>query len=408
MRGKVDNILLMVTLILLLIGAVMIYSSTSVVTPLAAKKNITPFYYFKRHLFTMMVGLFFMFLAYRLDPELLGRLSIPLLIFSFLLLLAVFIPKVGLTVGGARRWIRLWPSTFQPSELVKLAMVIFLARYVSMPYFRKDSFISFLIPVIVMAVFQVVFLIQPDFGATINLGILTITILILAGTRLRYVISLAALAIPVVIKLAMQPYRLKRILAFLDPWSDPQGSGFQLIQSLIALGSGGFTGVGLGDGKQKLSFLPEIHTDFIFSLIGEELGFIGTVVVISMFIIIFIRGISISGRASTGFGYYLSYGLTIMIVLQALINFAVTTGVVPTKGLPLPFISYGGSSLLVNMVAIGILLNISRGEDSKKMIEARDVIIEKKKALLSVYGRGVREPQKSERGSPVVATHIRH
>ncbi len=408
MRGKVDNILLMVTLILLLIGAVMIYSSTSVVTPLAAKKNITPFYYFKRHLFTMMVGLFFMFLAYRLDPELLGRLSIPLLIFSFLLLLAVFIPKVGLTVGGARRWIRLWPSTFQPSELVKLAMVIFLARYVSMPYFRKDSFISFLIPVIVMAVFQVVFLIQPDFGATINLGILTITILILAGTRLRYVMSLAVLAIPVVIKLAMQPYRLKRILAFLDPWSDPQGSGFQLIQSLIALGSGGFTGVGLGDGKQKLSFLPEIHTDFIFSLIGEELGFIGTVVVISMFIIIFIRGISISGRASTGFGYYLSYGLTIMIVLQALINFAVTTGVVPTKGLPLPFISYGGSSLLVNMVAIGILLNISRGEDSKKMIEARDVIIEKKKALLSVYGRGVREPQKSERGSPVVATHIRH
>lgn len=394
MRGKVDNILLMVTLILLLIGAVMIYSSTSVVTPLAAKKNITPFYYFKRHLFTMMVGFFFMFLAYRLEPELLGRLSIPLLIFSFLLLLAVFIPKVGLTVGGARRWIRLWPSTFQPSELVKLAMVIFLARYVSMPYFRKDSFISFLIPVIVMAVFQVVFLIQPDFGATINLGILTITILILAGTRLRYVMSLAVLAIPVVIKLAMEPYRLKRILAFLDPWSDPQGSGFQLIQSLIALGSGGFTGVGLGDGKQKLSFLPEIHTDFIFSLIGEELGFIGTVVVISMFIIIFIRGISISGRASTGFGYYLSYGLTIMIVLQALINFAVTTGVVPTKGLPLPFISYGGSSLLVNMVAIGILLNISRGEDPKKMIEARDVIIEKKKALLSVYGRGVREPQK--------------
>ncbi len=398
MRGKVDNILLMVTLILLLIGAVMIYSSTSVVTPLAAKKNITPFYYFKRHLFTMMVGFFFMFLAYRLEPELLGRLSIPLLIFSFLLLLAVFIPKVGLTVGGARRWIRLWPSTFQPSELVKLAMVIFLARYVSMPYFRKDSFISFLIPVIVMAVFQVVFLIQPDFGATINLGILTITILILAGTRLRYVMSLAVLAIPVVIKLAMQPYRLKRILAFLDPWSDPQGSGFQLIQSLIALGSGGFTGVGLGDGKQKLSFLPEIHTDFIFSLIGEELGFIGTVVVISMFIIIFIRGISISGRASTGFGYYLSYGLTIMIVLQALINFAVTTGVVPTKGLPLPFISYGGSSLLVNMVAIGILLNISRGEDPKKMIEARDIIIEKKKALLSVYGRGVREPQKIREG----------
>lgn len=396
MRGKVDNVLLIVTLCLLLIGAVMIYSSTSVITPLTAKKNITPFYYFKRHLFTMLVGFFFMFMVYKLEPEFLGRLSIPLLIFSFLLLLAVFIPTVGLTVGGARRWIRSWPSTFQPSELAKLAMVIFLARYVSMPYFRKDSFISFLIPVVVMAMFQLVFLMQPDFGATINLGILTITILILAGTRLRYVMSLIVLAIPIAIKLAMEPYRLKRILAFLDPWSDPQGSGFQLIQSLIALGSGGLTGVGLGDGKQKLSFLPEIHTDFIFSLIGEELGFIGTMVVISMFIIIYIRGISISGKAYTGFGYYLSYGLTIMIVLQALINFAVITGVVPTKGLPLPFISYGGSSLLVNMVAIGILLNISKGGDCIKMKEAKDVIMEKKKALLSVYGRGVRESQKDQ------------
>lgn len=388
MKKGIDKGLLITTFLLLLIGSVMIYSSTSVITPLAAKKNITPFYYFKRHLITMMMGFFFMYLAYRIKVELLNRISIPLLILSFFLLLAVFIPNLGLTVGGARRWIRLWPSTFQPSELVKLSMVIFLARYISMPYFRRDSFVSFLIPVCVMFIFQAVFILQPDFGATINLGILTIIMLILAGTRLRYVLSLTILALPVTIKLLMQPYRLKRILAFLDPWSDPQGSGFQLIQSFIALGSGGLTGVGLGEGKQKLSFLPEIHTDFIFSLIGEELGFIGVIAVIILFLFIFIRGISIANRMEAGFSYYLSYGLTLMIVLQALINFAVATGIVPTKGLPLPFISYGGSSLLVNMIAIGILLNISRGEKGVKIKDTKDLIIEKKRALLSVYGRG--------------------
>lgn len=388
MRGNVDKGLMIVTLLLLLAGSVMIYSSTSVITPLSAKKNLTPFFYFKRHLFTMAIGFIFMYLAYKMNPKSLARLSIPLMVFSFILLLAVFIPKVGITVGGARRWIRLWPSTFQPSELVKLSMVIFLARYLSTSYFRKDSFISFLIPIGIMAVFQIVFIIQPDFGAFINLGILTLTMLVLAGTRLKYIMFLSTLAIPVIIKLAMKPYRLKRVLAFLDPWSDPQGSGFQLIQSFIALGSGGLTGVGLGEGKQKLSFLPEIHTDFIFSLIGEELGFIGAVAVILMFLFIFIRGISIASKLEIGFSYYLAFGLTIMIVLQALINFAVATGVVPTKGLPLPFISYGGSSLLVNMTAIGILLNLSRGERPLKVKDTRDIIIEKKKALLSVYGRG--------------------
>jgi len=387
MRTGIDRGLLIITLLLLLIGAVMIYSSTSVITPMAAKKNLTPFYYFKRHIFTMMIGFFFMYWAYRIEPEYLRKLSIPLMVFSFLLLLAVFIPKVGITVSGARRWIRLWPSTFQPSELVKLSMVIFLARYISMPYFKKDSFISFLIPIGIMAIFQAVFLFQPDFGATINLGIITITMLILGGTKLRYIMYLAALSIPVLVKLVMQPYRLKRILAFLDPWSDPQGSGFQLIQSFIALGSGGLTGVGPGNGKQKLSFLPEIHTDFIFSLIGEELGFIGALGVVSLFLFLFYKGMSIANRMETGFRYYLAYGLTIMIVLQAIINFSVATGLVPTKGLPLPFISYGGSSLLVNMIAIGILLNLSRGLKPVKIKDTGEIIIEKKKAYLSVYGR---------------------
>ncbi len=183
-----------------------------------------------------------------------------------------------------------------------------------------------------------------------------------------------------------QPYRLRRITSFLDPWDDPQGSGFQLIQSFIALGSGGITGVGLGSSKQKLAYLPESHTDFIFSIIGEEFGFIGVMVVIALFLFLFIKGIAIAYRAKDQFVYYLATGLSLMIALQALINFAVATGMVPTKGLPLPFISYGGSSLLVNMVAVGILLNISRGEERSEMPGMNREILARRKARRTVYG----------------------
>lgn len=336
----------------------------------------------------MLVGVVFMLIAYRVGTDRLERFAIPLLVFSVILLILVFIPKIGISAGGARRWIRLWPSTFQPSELVKLAMVIFLARYMSMPSYRTDSICSFLLPVGIMGIFQVIFLKQPDFGSAMSLCFLTITMLALSGIRLRYIMILAALLLPVSAKLVMEPYRLKRILAFLDPWKDPQGAGFQLVQSFIALGSGGLRGVGLGESKQKLSFLPESHTDFIFSLVGEELGFIGASVLVSLFFFLFLRGISIANRTRDLFGYYLASGLSMMIALQALINFCVTTGLVPTKGLPLPFISYGGSSLLVNMMAIGILLRLSRGEDTRRTVDKTGSLIERKKALMSVYGRG--------------------
>lgn len=383
-----DRWLLIITLALVGFGALMIYSSTSVITP--EKKNLSSFYYFNRHLFTMFISLFMMIVAYRVSPEFLRRISVPLLIFSLLLLVLVFVPGIGVTAGKATRWIRLWPSTFQPSELVKIAMVIFLAKFMSMPGYRNDRFFFFALPIGIMAVFQGIFLLQPDFGAAMSLGFLTVSMLFVSGIRLRYLGSLALIALPLIIKLASEPYRLRRITAFLDPWQNAQGSGFQLVQSFIALGSGGLTGAGLGNGRQKLSYLPEVHTDFIFSVVGEELGFIAASVVVALFAVVFIRGVLIADRSGKEpFVYYLAFGLSMMLATQALINFFVVTGLAPTKGLPLPFISYGGSSLLMNMTAVGILLNISKAE--KKAVQASSLSemmlkMKMKKAKRKIYG----------------------
>jgi cell division protein FtsW len=381
-----DKVLLLVMLLLLAFGSLMIYSSTSVITPLLAKRNITEFYYFKRHVLTMLLGSMALLFTYSVKPEVLKKFSVPLLVFSFVLLCLVFLPHIGVTAGGARRWIRLWPTTFQPSELVKLAMVIFLARYMSSPGYNTESFGSFVKPIIIMAVFQLVFLKQPDFGSTMSLAFLTFAMLFISGMRLRYIASVLVLAIPVVYKLVMEPYRLRRITSFIDPWKDPLGNGFQLVQSFISLGSGGIAGLGLGESKQKLSFLPASHTDFIFCLVGEELGLIGASVLIALFIFLFARGISIANRSNDKFVSYLAYGLTLMISLQALINFAVVTGLVPTKGLPLPFLSYGGSALLVNMAAVGILLKISRGEDEKG-VEENSALKARRIARRNIYSR---------------------
>lgn len=386
LHNTYDKWLLLTTLALVVFGALMIYSATSVITPALAKKGLNEFYYFKRHIFTIVIGFGFMFLTYRLRPSYLEKIATPLLISSLLLLILVFVPGIGVYAGGAKRWIRLWPSTFQPSELVKLSMVIFLAKYLSAPNYRTESFASFIKPITIMIIFQAVILMQPDFGATMSLAFLTLSMLFLSGTRLRYLLSLSVPALPILYILIMEPYRLRRITCFLDPWKDPQGCGFQLVQSFIAFGSGGFTGVGIGGSKQKLFYLPESHTDFIFSIIGEEFGLIGVSIVMAMFLLLLTRGISIANKTKDRFVYYLTVGLLLMISLQALINFAVATGMVPTKGLPLPFISYGGSSLLVNMAAIGMLLNISKGENHKEIKNINQELIVTRKAKRAIYG----------------------
>lgn len=389
MKQQYDRWILFIVLLLILIGLMAVYSSTSIISPDMVEKYrkkgvvISQFGFLKKQLFTVLLGLIAMFIAYKVPLQYLKKMSIPLLVVSLICLIMVF-TKFGVTAGGARRWIRIWPSTFQPSELVKLSMVIFLSWYMSLSSYKKDKFLSFAIPVGVMGLFQVIFLKQPDFGAVMSLGILTIAMLFLSGIRLRYILSLGIVAIPVIFKLISEPYRWKRVAAFLDPWKDAQGSGFQLVQSFIALGSGGINGVGLGEGKQKLSFLPEVHTDFIFSLIGEELGFIGVVFVVFLFFVLFIKGISIARKTSDAFAHYLAFGISMMIAIQAVINFAVVTGMAPTKGLPLPFISYGGSSLLVSMTAIGLLLNVSKTQSAKDGTEHRTHIINKPAADVTV------------------------
>jgi cell division protein FtsW len=386
-----DRWLLLSTLALLGFGALMIYSSTSVITPAMEARNVTEFHYFRRHLSAMAMGLAGMYTAYRVRPDLLSRWSIPLLGLALVLLLLVFVPGIGVKAGGARRWIRLWPTTFQPSELVKLAMVVFLARYMSRPGYRPDRFSHFLLPLGVAGAFQLVFLEQPDFGATVSLAVLTLAMLFLSGVRLRYVAFLVLMASPVLLKLAMEPYRLKRLTSFLNPWKHAQDSGFQLVQSFIALGSGGAWGLGLGRSRQKLEFLPEVHTDFIFSMVGEELGFVVAASLVALFCFIFLRGLRIAMAATDRFTYYLASGLSLMIALQSLVNFGVVTGMLPTKGLPLPFISYGGSSLLINMLAVGLLLNLSRQGTPAPPPPVDDlgVLIERKKVRRSIYG-GVR------------------
>ncbi len=373
-----DKWMLLVVVLLLLIGLTAVYSSTSVVSPQTIetlqKKGIltSQFSFVKKQLFTVFLGVFVMLIAFKANLKLIKKAAVPLLLLSFVCLILVFTP-LGVSGGGARRWIRAWPSTFQPSELVKLAMVIFLAWYMSRPgyitreslsgkRFSKPELFSFLLPIFIMGIFQFVFIKQPDFGAVMSLGIITMAMLFLSGTRLRYLFSLSLLSVPFIAWMITEPYRWKRVTAFLDPWKDPLGSGFQLIQSFIALGSGGMTGVGLGESRQKLSFLPEVHTDFIFSLIGEELGFAGALFVVFLFFMLFLRGILVARKSKDLFPYYLAFGLSLMIAIQSIINFAVVTGLVPTKGLPLPFISYGGSSLIVSMTAIGLLLNISRSQ----------------------------------------------
>ena len=386
MARSYDKLLFFAMAALIIFGTIMIYSSTGVVVPAGEKKSITEFYYVKRHLITMLLGTIALLAAYRMKPDHLERLAIPLLAFSAVLLVLVFVPQISVKAGGARRWLRLGFMTFQPSELVKLAMVIFLARYLSRPDYDPDSFWCFVKPLTIMAGFQAVFLKQPDFGATMSLFILTMSLLFLAGTRIRYLASLLVLALPVIYRLAMEPYRLRRITSFLDPWKDAQGSGFQLIQSFISLGSGGLTGLGLGESRQKLAYLPAKHTDFIFCLVGEELGLVGATVVIGLFAVIFLRGIAVAGKAKDPFLHLLAYGLTMMIAVQAIVNFSVVTGMVPTKGLPLPFMSYGGSALLVNMAIIGLLLRISRGEEAVHDRSVAKDIIARKAARRNIYG----------------------
>ncbi len=364
-RLENDRWLFGVTLALCLLGAVMIYSASAVTADQLYGRS---YIFLLRQAAWLLIGLLGMFALMRTDYR---RLREPAVVYPtiFIVLLmlvgAFFLDKSHAT----HRWIRFGPVGIQPSELAKLAVVLYLAwfldlkrRGASSMEFRREDFLHTILPVAgPILVSVVLILLEPDLGTSVDIVLVTAAILFVAGLSWKWLATGAAAGLPILYLLVTHvSYRQARLMAFLDPGSDPQGSGFQLLQSLIAVGSGGFTGVGLMESKQKLFYLPEAHTDFIYAVICEELGFLGAVIVIALFAVYGWRGLRAAFGAPDGFGRLLALGITAMVLCQALINFAVVLGMVPTKGIPLPFVSYGGSSLLVMLLATGVLLNISQ------------------------------------------------
>ncbi len=348
-----------VSVILICIGIIMIYSSSSIY---AWERYKDGFFFLKRHLIFMLIGVLLTFIFMAIDYRKLRLIVQPLLFLSILLLILVLIPGIGREVSGARRWFRFKFLSFQPSELANMAVLIYVADFIARKGNLVKTFLKgFLPPMCFLGLCVMLMLMQPDLGMAVALGLVTLLMLFVAGVRPAYILSLILSSLPVLYVLIFNvPYRRARIMAFVNPWFDPKGTGFQIIQSQIALGSGGIFGVGLGHSKQKLFYLPAAHTDFIFSIIGEELGLLGTIGVIILFIIFIQQGIKIIKNASDKFGYFLALGLVLMISLRVIINIGVSCGILPTKGLPLPFISYGGSSFIFDMVSVGILVNIAR------------------------------------------------
>jgi cell division protein FtsW len=354
-----DVWLFAVAIVLLSTGVVMVYSASAIV---AADRFRDPYFFLKRQVFWAALGCGALWLALRTDYRRLEKLVLPLLVLAVVLLVLVLIPGLGVSVNGSRRWLRLGPLSFQPAELAKLALVVYLAAFLAR---RRDDMHDlgrgFLPPLAVGGVLAGLVLLQPDLGNAVTLLVLTVGLLFLAGARTSWLAMLAIPALPLAaLAVWMAPYRMRRVFAFLDPWQDPRGSGFQIIQSWLAFGSGGVLGRGIGESKQKLFYLPEAHTDFIFAIVGEELGFLGATAVVLLFAALIWRGLRIGLRASEPFGAYLALGITVLVATQTLVNLGVVTGMLPTKGLPLPFLSFGGSALLVTMLATGVLLNISQ------------------------------------------------
>ena len=362
---QMDRWLFGTTVALCLVGAVMVFSASAV----TARDQYGSGYHFLIHqLLWLVLGIGGMMLTMNFDYRKLRRPQVIFTALSTVLLMLIgvfFLDKSHAT----HRWIRLGPASLQPSELAKLAVIFYLAWFLERRR-RPDSYgmndwkhtiLPALLPVLALTGLVVI---EPDLGTAVEIFIIAVAMLYVAGLNVKYIVGAGLAAIPIVYLLIVRvPYRLERVIAFLDPTADPQGRGFQLLQSLIAVGSGGFTGVGLMESKQKLFYLPEAHTDFIFAVLCEELGFIGGAIVLSLFAIYGWRGIRSAFRTTDEFGRFAALGITVMILSQTLINLGVVLGMMPTKGIPLPFISYGGSSLLVMLLATGVLLNISRQAD---------------------------------------------
>ncbi|HEX3465349.1 MAG TPA: putative lipid II flippase FtsW [Candidatus Elarobacter sp.] len=358
-----DALLLGAVAFLVTIGLAMVFSSSSAI---AYSYEHDTAYFFKRQFAYLIAGLVFAYAAYRVDYRKLRGLAPGLVILTFLLLVAVLIPHVGYATGGARRWLGFRALSFQPSEFAKLALVLFLAAKLS----QLGEGIRSLSKGVVPALFVTLLLAapvfaEPDMGTASLYVFIAVAMLFTAGARIEHLIMCALVMLPgAAILIGSSAYKRARIFAFLNPWKDPQNTGYHTVQSLLALGSGGIFGLGLGASRQKYFYLPEAYTDYIFAVLGEELGLLGCITVIALFVVFAVRATTLAIKAPDRFGMLLAMGCTFMIVIQAFVNIGVVTSSWPVTGVPLPFISFGGTSLIVNLVAVALIANIGRHRTS--------------------------------------------
>ncbi|MCA1591570.1 MAG: putative lipid II flippase FtsW [Acidobacteria bacterium] len=404
---QADEWLFAATAALALFGVIMVYSASAVVA--ASEQNHSQYHYVVRQSIWTLAGLCAMLLAMRFDYRLLRHpfIAYGLLGLSVVLLVAVFAFS---PVNGARRWIKLAGFSMQPSEIAKLALAIFLARFLERRAGDEGSLRRTFVPCMaVTGLLALLVVKEPDLGTAMILAVICVSILLTAGARLKHLALAAAPALAGLAGLLLfVPWRMKRMVTFLDPWADPQGAGYQVIQSLLAIGSGGVHGLGFTQGRQKMFFLPFAHSDFIFAVVGEELGLLGGLGVIALFGLFLWRGMRAALNAPDRFGMLLGMGIVTGIVAQALFNISVVLALVPTKGIPLPFISYGGSSLVPTLLSVGVLLNISQQASVNQGIEPRwraDVepatVRANRPATSFVPARGIVPPRVSTSRTPL-------
>ena len=356
---KIDYLLLISVILISIFGIVMIYSASYV---WAEYKFNDPFKYLKHQLLFFIIGTILMYFISKIDYKIYYKKSNVILLISVILLVLVLIPGIGTIRNGSRSWFGIGSFGIQPSEAAKLGLIIFASKYLTNNESSLRNIKKGVLPILSITLFIfLLIMLQPDFGTGIIIVISIIGLLFISGVKMGFFIKLGVLGIiGVVVLILIAPYRLERITSFLNPWQDPLGSGFQIIQSLYAIGPGGLFGYGFLNSRQKHFYLPEPQTDFIFSIISEEFGFMGILIVSSLFLIIIIRGLKIARFANNTFSKYLAFGIIFQISIQTILNLMVVVGLIPVTGVTLPFLSYGGSSLLISMASIGVLLNISR------------------------------------------------
>jgi cell division protein FtsW len=395
-RGSFDLWLVVALIGLVSVGVVMVTSSSIAV---ADSQHMGPFYFLRKHLVFLGLGVIAASLAMRTELKLFEKYAFHLMLLAFVLLLAVFVPHLGMRLNGARRWLNLLVTTFQPVEAVKLILVVYIASYLVRHRESVETrFLGLFKPVMVAGVIVLLLLAQPDFGSATLVIAVTIAMVWLGGARPIFLFLMGLPLMPLLyIAATGESYRMKRLTTFMDPWKDPFNDGFQLTQSLMAIGRGEWTGVGLGSSVLKLSYLPEAHTDFIFAVIGEELGLAGVVLVIGLFglavgrgLYLGLKGVEIGQR----FAGYVAFGISLMLAMQAIVSVGVNLGALPTKGLTLPLISYGGSSMVLTCVMAGVLLRatfeINRALDARQIttrmpaaVAAADASVKSREAVVA-------------------------